>query len=111
MWLRLIVEVVLLALTVVSIVSTLRALGPIRKLVERGTKPWSCDVCLGFWTTLIASIVGCIIASTVDRQGARPFLELAIVILPAHGLALMILSRLRPPVFPFGTEKEMSHGD
>lgn len=100
MWLRLIVEVVLLALTVVSIVSTLRALEPIRRLVLQGKKPWSCDVCLGFWTTLIASIVGCVIASTADRQGALPFLELAIVILPAHGLALLVLSRLRPPEFP-----------
>jgi hypothetical protein len=97
MWLRLIIEIAILALTVVSIVSLLRALGPIRRMVERGTKPWSCDVCLSFWVTLAAA---CATYFLLVALGSPVEPQMALAILPAQGLALLILSRIRPPDLP-----------
>jgi hypothetical protein len=33
----------------------LRALPPIRDWVMRGIKPWACDICMSFWSTLLAA--------------------------------------------------------
>lgn len=102
MWLRLIIEVVLLALSAVSLVSILRALSPIQKLVKAKKKPWSCDACLGFWTTLVLAVVVVVVPAVMGEARVEPLIYLAI--LPAHGLTLIVLSKLRAPEFPFELE-------
>jgi len=34
-----------------------RALLGIRSWVDAGIKPWACDICLGFWSTLFVALV------------------------------------------------------
>lgn len=106
MWLRLIIEVVLLALSAVSLVSILRALSPIQKLVVAKKKPWSCDACLGFWTTLVIALTVVAVPALMGEPRIEPLIYLAV--LPAHGLTLIVLSKLRAPEFPFSTELESS---
>jgi hypothetical protein len=101
MWLRLIVECVALALYAVSVTSMLRAIGPIGRLAAKGVKPWACDVCMTFWLILGASLG----LSVVFYASARKFVpDIALIIFPAHAVALLVLARLRPIEFP----KEMS---
>lgn len=97
MWLRLIVETILVALSAVSLSGIVRTLGFVRPLVARGVKPWSCDVCLSFWTTLLVGLVIFLASYSITRT-AR--LDSLVVVVPAHGLALLLLSRLRPPEIP-----------
>ena len=94
MWLRLILEVALLALVVVSVASVARALVP-KGWAQR--KPLSCDVCMSFWV-LVAVGVG----RYYDVHDARELFAL----IPAHGLAILLLSRLRAPDFPVLEEEK-----
>jgi hypothetical protein len=80
------------ALTVPGFVLAVRALAPVAKLVEAGTKPWACDVCMCFWSTaLLATCTG---AAAGDWR-------LALCAGPAYTIALVVLSHLeRPVAFP-----------
>jgi len=84
MWLRLIVDVVILAMSVVSATSIVRALVPKKWLA---TKPFSCDVCMSFWP--LAGVVLYVLLRHIDAA-------LALAAIPAHGLAVLLLVRLRP---------------
>lgn len=86
MWLRLIV---LIALAVVSATSIVRALAP-KSWASR--KPISCDVCMSFWL-----VVGACLALWF-LEGLRNTLYLEGP--AAHGLAVLLLSKLRTPELP-----------
>lgn len=96
MWLRLIVEGVGMALASVSLTSIVRALVP-KTLATR--KPISCDLCMSFWTTFVLAL-----GVVVGVLGAihRLFLDPLVLLLPVHGLALVVLSKIRPFEFPSG---------
>lgn len=38
--------------TAAGAVHAIRTLPPVARLVERGVKPWACDVCSAFWLTV-----------------------------------------------------------
>lgn len=101
MWLR-VIEGVGMALAAVSLTSIARALAPKRLLEQR---PLSCDVCMSFWMALWVALTVAILALVMKRTIR---LDSFVLLLPAHGLALIILSRLRPPSFEF--PKETSDG-
>ena len=88
----------LLALAAVSLVSIIRALLPARLLAQ---KPWSCDLCIGFWTTAALCGAWTVVAAIRDRVIG---LDRLLVAFPAHGLVLLILARLRPPAFDLPKE-------
>ena len=43
--------------TAAGLVFAVRTLAPIARMVERGIKPWSCDVCASFWATVLCALV------------------------------------------------------
>ena len=95
----------LTALAAVSLVSILRALLPTRIAAK---KPWSCDICIGFWMTLALCLVWTAVATIRDRVIGLDRLLLVsnglarlFLVFPTHGLVLIILSRIRPPSFEF----------
>lgn len=81
-----------LALTVPGVVLALRALPPIARRTEAGIKPWSCDICMCFWTTAFLAL--CV--AWDERSYA-----LLYAAGPAYTVALGILGFLeRPMTFP-----------
>ena len=49
--------VVLVALSAASIVPVVRALPGVQGWVQRGIKPWACDLCMSFWSTIFTTTV------------------------------------------------------
>ena len=43
-----------LGLSVAGAIQVIRALPYVRGWVLRGVKPWSCDLCMSFWLSLVA---------------------------------------------------------
>lgn len=83
---------VAIALTVPGFVLAVRALPHVDKLVLAGVKPWSCDVCMCFWSTALFSVI----AASWVREPLY-----AACAGPAYTLALIVLSYLeRAPEFP-----------
>lgn len=83
---------VAVALTVPGFVLAVRALPHVDKLVLAGVKPWSCDVCMCFWSTALFSVI----AASWMREPLY-----AACAGPAYTVALLILSHLqRPGDFP-----------
>lgn len=78
-------EVLLLALAAVSLTTMIRAIPFVKAMADRGVKPWGCDVCMSFWSLGLAAVV----AATYD-------LAALLAAVPAHGLAVLLLHRLRP---------------
>lgn len=81
------------ALGAVGLTVVLRALPPFSGWNEKGVKPWSCDLCMSFWTTLIVLGIGWA-AGRVDGQTAF-FLWM-----PSFTVAYGIVQRIVP--FPVG---------
>jgi hypothetical protein len=55
--LNLILTAIVVGSTAAGFALALRALPVIRNWVESGIKPWACDICLGFWSTLVVALV------------------------------------------------------
>lgn len=88
-------DAALLGLAAYFLVSVIRALPPFRGWVARQVKPWACDLCMSFWSTLVvsgAAILGGQMAADAVAVGA------------AGGVCLGLLSALGkrdlPPPFP-----------
>lgn len=79
------------AFTVPGFVLAVRALPPVEKLVFEGVKPWACDICSCFWSTVIWGVIaGCI-------WGAEGLVAAA----PAYAASMGLLSVLsRPTTLP-----------
>jgi hypothetical protein len=77
---------VAIAISVPGIVLAVRALPPVAVLVERGVKPWACDVCSCFWIT--ALLVVC---------AMQYRFELALTAPPAYTLSMLLLSFMQRP--------------
>lgn len=99
----------LLALGAVSATSVVRALGFMKPLLARGAKPWSCDVCMAAWSQPVGLLLSASGFLAGEQTGLRAMAAVAVAALPAHGLAVLLLARLRPP--PLFAEEERSHDD
>lgn len=55
--LNLILTAIVFGATAAGFALALRALPVIRSWVDAGTKPWACDICLGFWSTCLVALV------------------------------------------------------
>lgn len=93
--LRMLVAIVWIALSSVGITALVRSAPPFRGWVEAKKKPWSCDICMGFWVCLLVSLV----VGNWNR-------EVIAAGLPAYGLCIMLLKWLREMEIPaFNGEK------
>lgn len=95
-------DAVLRGLAVYALVAIIRALPWVEGKFYRGWKPWACDICMTFWTTV--GIVAFQLAFAIDSVGLAPGLRAMIpeVILPAlggQGLAILML-RFRNEIPP-----------
>ncbi len=48
---------ILLGMIAASAVSIFRAIPPGSGLLKTGKKPWACDVCMSFWSTLLIALI------------------------------------------------------
>lgn len=80
----------LAAATAVGFVIALRQAPHVRDLNERGVKPWACDLCMSFWSTLAI----CALASLMDDRDELPWKLWAW--LPAFAIAYPWLARVNP---------------
>lgn len=79
---------IFIALTVPGFVLAVRALPQVDALVLAGVKPWACDVCSCFWSTLIWALVALPIFG-LEALWSAP---------PAYTVSLAVLGFLsRPP--------------
>ncbi len=62
----------------------LRVLPMVTKHVQQGRKPWSCNVCMAFWSTLPLAVALFLVAEL-------PIVASASVAAAAPGVALMLL--------------------
>jgi len=46
----------LIGLTAASLVTVFRAVPPGKTLAATGRKPWACDQCMSFWTTILVAL-------------------------------------------------------
>jgi hypothetical protein len=72
--------------TAAGLVHAMRALPPVAELVQRGVKPWSCDVCMSFWCTLLV----------VGASGLLG-LDWLLAAAPAYPVALWLTRQLGGP--------------
>lgn len=79
--------VVLVALSAASIVPVVRALPGIQGWVQRGIKPWACDLCMSFWSTIFTTVVWMRIAGLPVYVGWPAFV-LAFAMVRANGAPL-----------------------
>ncbi len=79
---------VAIAIAVPGIVLAIRALPPITRLVERGVKPWACDICACFWIT------GALALWSAAFRGDAMFLLTAG---PAYTFAMIVLAHMQQP--------------
>lgn len=79
----------LVALTVPGFVLAVRALSVVERLVERGIKPWACDICMCFWSTGLW---------VVGYAAVLEDVRILFACGPAYSLSLMLLAYMqRPP--------------
>lgn len=77
------------ALTVPGFVLAIRAVPFIERKVERGVKPWACDICMCFWSTGLW-----VLGYAWLEQDVRVLFACG----PAYSLAMMLLAFMqRPP--------------
>lgn len=86
MALTLLIWAAVLGPTAAGVVLALRALPWVQKAIMARTKPWACDICMGFWTTGILAL----------GLGAYD-MKLLLVAGPAYPFALWILRKLQEP--------------
>ena len=53
------VSAVLVGMSAAAIPPIVRALPPIQEWTQRGIKPWACDLCMSFWSTVVMTAVWC----------------------------------------------------
>ena len=76
----------LLGMAVASMVTVFRAVPPGKTLAASKRKPWSCDVCMAFWGTLVAGAVYFLGAAAI---APGPFF--LYVCIPAYIVCLWLL--------------------
>lgn len=84
----------LVALSVPGVVVAVRALPPVQRLVDRGVKPWACDICSCFWITALL-VFG--LAAAVALLGADRWWIALAVAPPAYTLSLLLLRVVQAP--------------
>jgi len=55
--LHLLATAALIGMSAAAIPPIVRALPPFAGWTQQGIKPWACDLCMSFWSTVIASLV------------------------------------------------------
>jgi hypothetical protein len=65
---------VFLGLSAASVVSLFRAVPPGKTLAKTGRKPWACDLCMSFWTTILGALAaGALgLVPSAEQVGALP---------------------------------------
>ena len=48
---------IVIGATAAGLVFAARTLAPVARWVDRGIKPWACDVCASFWATVLCALV------------------------------------------------------
>lgn len=51
--------VVAFGLSAAGLVQLVRVVPPGPKMVQRGTKPWACDLCMSWWSAVLLVAVAC----------------------------------------------------
>jgi hypothetical protein len=78
--------------SVPGFVSAFRALPSIEKLVFEGVKPWSCDICSCFWSSVIWTLVALLASGDLKTLLAAG---------PGYTLSLLVLRFVQAPTtFP-----------
>lgn len=55
--LELLITSIIVGATAAGFALAVRALPGVSRWVSEGTKPWACDICLGFWSTCLVALV------------------------------------------------------
>jgi hypothetical protein len=84
--LELLLRALLVGATAAGLVHAVRTLPPVERLVQRGVKPWACDVCMSFWCTLLV----------VGASGLLG-LDWLLAAAPAYPVALFVTRQLGGP--------------
>lgn len=79
--------VVMVAFGAVGLTTLVRALLPLR--LTESTKPWSCDLCMSWWSSLACVVV----AVSLEYGTVR---DAVVTLLPSFALAYAIQQRLHP---------------
>ena len=77
---------ILAAATAVGFVIALRQVHPVSAWNERGTKPWACDLCMSFWSTLAVCALAAVL---LDPERLWSWM-------PAFAIAYPWLARVNP---------------
>lgn len=90
-----VLELVLLyALTAVGLTQTIRKVPPFSKWTLEGKRPWSCDLCMSFWTAWAAYELSLVLVEDLDMRDAL------LAVLPAIAVALFVNARIYPGSSP-----------
>lgn len=94
----LIEKALMLGMAAASTVVVFRSIPPGSRLVATGRKPWTCNICMSFWFTIITTVL----SFSFDLLSFQK-LWLAI---PAYIVCLWFLSQIAIIDFTFGDKKE-----
>ena len=81
----------LLGATAAGCTAAVRRLPPIDRRVQAAKKPWACDICMCFWTTVLLGTVAA--AASQDPI-------LVVCCGPAYPWSLWVLRKITDPVGP-----------
>lgn len=80
-------SLVFISLTVPGFVLATRALPWVDEKVLEGVKPWACDICMSFWSTVLWGLIAAIFFGR-DALAAAP---------PSYTIALALLGFMSRP--------------
>jgi hypothetical protein len=84
---ELLASVMMVAAGAVGLTTVLRSIVPARWV--EGTRPWSCDLCMSWWSS-----IACIAVALVVGYGTVR--EALVVLLPSFAFAFFVQQRLHP---------------
>jgi hypothetical protein len=84
---------ILLGAAAATAVTLFRALPPGKGLAKTGRKPWACDICMSFWSTLL-------LALAAGALGLVSSVREVVAALPAYMICLWFVKQTQDIVFP-----------
>lgn len=84
---------VLIALSAAGLIQLLRQIPWVQRQMLAGHKPWVCDLCMSWWTSLIAGAAWCFLDGTPGKA-----------IFPAFALTLLVTHILGAPTSEYNVE-------
>lgn len=84
----LLVTAILIGLSAAAIPPFVRAIPLVQVWMMQGRKPWVCDLCMSFWSTLLASGVACFMGAP------------AVAGIPAWAVTFFIVRKNSDPIGP-----------